>query len=245
MSAAGGAGGGQRSGGTDHARNEVCRYYLEGRCLKGDKCPFIHERVQGKIPLCNSFRNTGVCTKVNCQFSHELPPACEYYQRGFCRHGDKCSGWHKRPAEFNEPCLAYLLGFCPRGPDCRKKQFVTIIFSSSFHHTYIMFSFLCVVCSCLTVPNGLFLKLIGPLSKRKRLNMASLLLLQEIQEEEQEAQEVQEETVALIVVDSFHSSSFVQAQFHKIDAIGRLFGMLVLSLKSHHAVISPSQDSLS
>ncbi len=41
---------------------------------------------------------------------------CEYFNRGFCKHGQPCNNRHTSK---EHPCPNYLAGFCPDGPDCR------------------------------------------------------------------------------------------------------------------------------
>ena len=166
-------------GGVERKRVKVCRFWLEGKCVKEDACPFLHEYIPGKIPLCKEFCRTGKCTRPNCRYSHVKPPDCEFYKRGFCRHGDECDGWHKGP---NEPpkeiCLSYLLGFCPKGPDCKKAQFVSR-FSPSRMCFCMYFTLVCLL--LFTVPSGRFLHPVITLSSRTSLlrshSMANLSLL--------------------------------------------------------------------
>ena len=110
---------GGRTGGM-RKKDTVCKFWVQGRCLKGDKCEYLHEYIEDKVPICSEFLHHGVCKKANCKFRHKLPPPCEWYQRGFCKHGKhKCSGTHTP----RKACMAYLLGFCPNGPECPDAQF--------------------------------------------------------------------------------------------------------------------------
>lgn len=110
---------GGRTGGV-RKKDTVCKFWVQGRCLKGDKCEYLHEYIEDKVPICSEFLHHGVCKKANCKFRHKLPPPCEWYQRGFCKHGKhKCSGTHTP----RKACMAYLLGFCPNGPECPDAQF--------------------------------------------------------------------------------------------------------------------------
>ena len=40
--------------------------------------------------------------------------ACEWYARGFCKHGKRCRNKHVYAAV----CPLFLIGFCPYGPEC-------------------------------------------------------------------------------------------------------------------------------
>ena len=122
---------GGRTGGV-RKKDTVCKFWVQGRCLKGDKCEYLHEYIEDKVPICSEFLHHGVCKKANCKFRHKLPPPCDWYQRGFCKHGKhKCSGTHTP----RKACMAYLLGFCPNGPECPDAQFAThnlILFHTLF-----------------------------------------------------------------------------------------------------------------
>lgn len=136
---------GGRTGGV-RKKDTVCKFWVQGRCLKGDKCEYLHEYIEDKVPICSEFLHHGVCKKANCKFRHKLPPPCDWYQRGFCKHGKhKCSGTHTP----RKACMAYLLGFCPNGPECPDAQFAT--------HHLILFSTRCFH-SSLPSPSFFFLK---------------------------------------------------------------------------------------
>lgn len=61
----------------------VCKYFLENRCNRGDKCPFLHEFPPGMQPnpqqpqhpqqhnshICKFFLSNS-CSKPNCGFFH-------------------------------------------------------------------------------------------------------------------------------------------------------------------------------
>ena len=38
----------------------VCSHWLLGMCKKGEDCPFLHQRVEDKIPLCDRYRKFGL-----------------------------------------------------------------------------------------------------------------------------------------------------------------------------------------
>jgi hypothetical protein len=73
----------------------LCRYFVEGRCQKGDDCTFSHDIAPLK--------------KYEC---------CKYYLNGFCSKGDKCIYLH---SEF--PCKFFHRrrnpDDCKHGPLCR------------------------------------------------------------------------------------------------------------------------------
>ncbi|CAJ1067435.1 hypothetical protein PFLUV_G00224610 [Xyrichtys novacula] len=55
----------------EHNGRYICKYFLEGRCIKGEQCKFEHELVvpDKKKELCK-FYLQGYC-RDNCKFSHE------------------------------------------------------------------------------------------------------------------------------------------------------------------------------
>ena len=64
-------------------KKPVCKYFLENRCNRGDKCPFLHEFPPGMQPnpqqpqhpqqhnshICKFFLSNS-CSKPNCGFFH-------------------------------------------------------------------------------------------------------------------------------------------------------------------------------
>lgn len=105
--------------------NTVCNKWLKGDCLKGDQCTFLHEYDYNKIPICSTYATTGKCTTQRCRHRH--PPnilssttnitgkPCNWYYRGFCKHGGNCKDSHEFRGIF---CPAFMAGFCPKGPNC-------------------------------------------------------------------------------------------------------------------------------
>lgn len=53
------------------ARRKLCRFFQEGKCEKGEDCPFKHEKAGGK-KICVFFASKGGCKKgADCPFIHE------------------------------------------------------------------------------------------------------------------------------------------------------------------------------
>jgi cleavage and polyadenylation specificity factor subunit 4 len=48
---------------------------------------------------------------------------CPYYEKGFCKNGNKCKNAHT-PVML---CENYILGFCPKGPACEFKHVKDLI----------------------------------------------------------------------------------------------------------------------
>lgn len=99
-------------------KSVVCKHWLRGLCKKGEMCEFLHEYNLKKMPECWFYTKLGECTNPECQYLHIDPNAkmgdCEWYARGFCKHGKDCRHKHTRLAV----CQMYITGFCPKGENC-------------------------------------------------------------------------------------------------------------------------------
>ncbi|CAK0851154.1 unnamed protein product [Prorocentrum cordatum] len=98
------SGHGSRSG----TGREVCRHWLKGLCMRGDRCSFLHAWDSRKMPECSSWRKFGSCTDPFCIFRHVDPserPLCESYRLGFCPRGKLCRGRHDRLPPEQRPVL--------------------------------------------------------------------------------------------------------------------------------------------
>jgi hypothetical protein len=85
----------------------VCHFFVEGRCQKGDKCPFSHSipllQSQRKLEICKYYLN-GFCAKAEkCMFMHSEFP-CKFFHRinfatgqkkNQCMYGDQCRFSHE------------------------------------------------------------------------------------------------------------------------------------------------------
>lgn len=79
----------------EHKGKQICKYFLEGRCIKGDQCKFDHDaEVEKRKEICR-FYLQGYCTKgENCIYMHNEFP-CKFYHSGAkCYQGDKCKFSH-------------------------------------------------------------------------------------------------------------------------------------------------------
>ena len=78
---------------------QICQFYINGACKKGDKCPYSHDAEQiHKKELCK-FYLSGKCTKgAKCLYSHDLSEIpCKYYHGlGFCDNLQNCPFSHER-----------------------------------------------------------------------------------------------------------------------------------------------------
>nr|XP_002709610.3 zinc finger CCCH domain-containing protein 6 isoform X1 [Oryctolagus cuniculus] len=79
----------------EHKGKQICKYFLEGRCIKGDQCKFDHDAELEKRKEICKFYLQGYCTKgENCIYMHNEFP-CKFYHTGAkCYQGDKCKFSH-------------------------------------------------------------------------------------------------------------------------------------------------------
>ncbi|XP_038593115.1 zinc finger CCCH domain-containing protein 6 isoform X1 [Micropterus salmoides] len=81
----------------EHNGRYICKYFLEGRCIKGEQCKFEHELVvpDKKRELCK-FYLQGYCSKGdNCIYMHNEYP-CKFFHTGAkCYQGDNCKFSHE------------------------------------------------------------------------------------------------------------------------------------------------------
>ena len=79
-------------------KREVCRYWLQSKCLKGQACEFLHSIDYSKMPMCT---RGDACQEKDCQFKHgaESRSVCANYQLGFCSFGLRCNHLHVTGAE--------------------------------------------------------------------------------------------------------------------------------------------------
>ncbi|KAI5611536.1 zinc finger CCCH domain-containing protein 6 [Silurus asotus] len=98
----------------EHNGRNICKYFIEGRCIKGDQCKFEHDNVipEKKKELCK-FYVQGYCTKgENCIYmhniSHEYP--CKFFHTGAkCYQGDHCKFSHEPLTELTKELLDKIL----------------------------------------------------------------------------------------------------------------------------------------
>ncbi|KAI5451917.1 RNA-binding component of cleavage and polyadenylation factor [Naganishia albida] len=98
--------------------NTICKHFIRGLCIMGDKCEFLHEYNLTKFPECWWWSTYGFCTAGDeCLYWHPKVRRreCVDFNRGFCKLGPDCPRTHIRRVL----CPAYVAGFCPAGPDCK------------------------------------------------------------------------------------------------------------------------------
>jgi len=86
-------------------KREVCRYWLNNCCKKGDACEFLHSFEQDKMPIC---RKGLACGDPSCFLKHaskDEKPLCPNYAAGFCSFGYSCQ-WRHDVVETPPPPVA-------------------------------------------------------------------------------------------------------------------------------------------
>ncbi|XP_037394684.1 zinc finger CCCH domain-containing protein 6 [Pygocentrus nattereri] len=95
----------------EHNGRNICKYFIEGRCIKGDQCKFEHDNVipEKKKELCK-FYVQGYCTKgENCIYMHNEYP-CKFFHTGAkCYQGDNCKFSHDPLTEVTKELLDKIL----------------------------------------------------------------------------------------------------------------------------------------
>ncbi|KAL6044096.1 Zinc finger CCCH domain-containing protein 3 [Balamuthia mandrillaris] len=106
----------------------LCLFFNKfGKCRKGDKCPYLHDR--SKVAICRKFLK-GQCLLDDrtCPLSHSLAtreqtmPVCYHFLRGVCNRED-CPYSHVYVNANAEVCPAFSReGFCPDGASCKLRH---------------------------------------------------------------------------------------------------------------------------
>ncbi|TNM99842.1 hypothetical protein fugu_012875 [Takifugu bimaculatus] len=101
----------------EHNGRYICKYFLEGRCIKGDQCKFEHEHVvpDKKKELCK-FYLQGYCSKGDnsvityslTHYSSEYP--CKFFHTGAkCYQGDNCKFSHDALTDVTKELLDKII----------------------------------------------------------------------------------------------------------------------------------------
>ncbi|XP_013776309.1 zinc finger CCCH domain-containing protein 4-like isoform X2 [Limulus polyphemus] len=63
-------------------RKQMCKFYLEGNCFRGDDCPYLHDHTLSKKKELCKFYIHGFCARgENCLFMHSEFP-CKFFHTG-------------------------------------------------------------------------------------------------------------------------------------------------------------------
>ncbi|XP_023374591.1 zinc finger CCCH domain-containing protein 8 isoform X1 [Otolemur garnettii] len=79
----------------EYKGKQICKYFLERKCIKGDQCKFDHDaEIEKKKEMCK-FYVQGYCTRgENCLYLHNEYP-CKFYHTGTkCYQGEYCKFSH-------------------------------------------------------------------------------------------------------------------------------------------------------
>ncbi|XP_041107778.1 zinc finger CCCH domain-containing protein 6-like isoform X2 [Polyodon spathula] len=95
----------------EHNGRYICKYFLEGRCIKDDQCKFEHDLVvpDKKKEMCK-FYIQGYCSKgENCIYMHNEYP-CKFFHTGAkCYQGDNCKFSHEPLTDVTRELLEKVL----------------------------------------------------------------------------------------------------------------------------------------
>ncbi|XP_026165944.1 zinc finger CCCH domain-containing protein 6 isoform X2 [Mastacembelus armatus] len=95
----------------EHNGRYICKYFLEGRCIKGEQCKFEHDLVvpDKKKELCK-FYLQGYCSKGdNCIYMHNEYP-CKFFHTGAkCYQGDNCKFSHEPLTDVTKELLDKII----------------------------------------------------------------------------------------------------------------------------------------
>ncbi|XP_028324626.1 zinc finger CCCH domain-containing protein 6 [Gouania willdenowi] len=95
----------------EHNGRYICKYFLEGRCIKGERCKFEHELVipEKKKELCK-FYLQGYCSKgEHCIYMHNEYP-CKFFHTGAkCYQGDNCKFSHDALNDVTKELLSKII----------------------------------------------------------------------------------------------------------------------------------------
>ncbi|XP_008055289.1 zinc finger CCCH domain-containing protein 8 [Carlito syrichta] len=89
---------------------QICKYFLERKCIKGDQCKFDHDaEIEKKKEMCK-FYVQGYCTRgENCLYLHNEYP-CKFYHTGTkCYQGEYCKFSHAPLTAETQELLAKVL----------------------------------------------------------------------------------------------------------------------------------------
>ena len=85
----------------DSGRVQLCRAYLRGDCVRGDKCPLSHDRDPDRQPQCGMFLKAA-CFDSNCRFLNikksSSAEECADFVNSYCSRGKYCPYLHYVPA---------------------------------------------------------------------------------------------------------------------------------------------------
>jgi hypothetical protein len=91
---------GRRAQNNDQDSDTICVYYMQGKCHRGDDCPFSHNALPPrKMELCKFYLMDCCAKRDKCLYMHHDFP-CKFFHTGLkCMHGDNCKFSHQPLSE--------------------------------------------------------------------------------------------------------------------------------------------------
>ncbi|XP_043665907.1 protein suppressor of sable isoform X4 [Vespula pensylvanica] len=107
---------GRRIQTTEHGQDpeSICLYYMQGKCHRGDDCPFSHNALPPrKMELCKFYLMDCCAKRDKCLYMHHDFP-CKFFHTGLkCNQGDNCKFSHQ---PLNEQVKGILLKHLETAP---------------------------------------------------------------------------------------------------------------------------------
>lgn len=89
---------GRRNQNNDHNQDPdaICVYYMQGKCHRGDDCPFSHNALPPrKMELCKFYLMDCCAKRDKCLYMHHDFP-CKFFHTGLkCSQGENCKFSHQ------------------------------------------------------------------------------------------------------------------------------------------------------
>ncbi|XP_070154724.1 protein suppressor of sable isoform X2 [Polyergus mexicanus] len=107
---------GRRQQNNDHGQeaDTICVYYMQGKCHRGDDCPYSHNALPPrKMELCKFYLMDCCAKRDKCLYMHHDFP-CKFFHTGLkCNQGDNCKFSHQ---PLNEQVKGILLKHLETAP---------------------------------------------------------------------------------------------------------------------------------
>ncbi|XP_043790615.1 uncharacterized protein LOC122713872 isoform X1 [Apis laboriosa] len=107
---------GRRNQNNDHNQDPdaICVYYMQGKCHRGDDCPFSHNALPPrKMELCKFYLMDCCAKRDKCLYMHHDFP-CKFFHTGLkCNQGENCKFSHQ---PLNEQVKGILLKHLETAP---------------------------------------------------------------------------------------------------------------------------------
>ncbi|XP_015434838.1 PREDICTED: uncharacterized protein LOC107190538 [Dufourea novaeangliae] len=108
---------GRRNQNNDHGQDPdaICVYYMQGKCHRGDDCPFSHNALPPrKMELCKFYLMDCCAKRDKCLYMHHDFP-CKFFHTGLkCNQGENCKFSHQPLSEQVKGILLKHLETAPK-----------------------------------------------------------------------------------------------------------------------------------